>query len=179
MNIDLFLKLLRLSANNTNDNEANLAARKACKMLDDALKGNETVTLKPYQTSRVKPQPHPQSAYREQRRNNEQPPWSSRPQEPPPFAYDNLADILRKMKEQYPNFGPRQTEWPKDKPKGGMYDDDGKRYYYDHKSQRAKKVTRKLKCKTCGDIIETMFVGAPEVFECNNCQWTAYQRNRK
>jgi len=33
MNIDLLKKLVRLATNNPNDNEANLAARKVCKML--------------------------------------------------------------------------------------------------------------------------------------------------
>jgi hypothetical protein len=36
MNLDLLKKLTRLANNNPNDNEANLAARKVCKMLEEA-----------------------------------------------------------------------------------------------------------------------------------------------
>lgn len=37
---------------------------------------------------------------------------------------------------------------------------------------------RKLRCKTCGNIFNTKFMGIPEMYECNDCTWTAYQRNK-
>lgn len=36
MNLDLLIKLVKLANNNPNDNEANLAARKVCKMIAEA-----------------------------------------------------------------------------------------------------------------------------------------------
>lgn len=45
MNLDLLFKLVRLANNNPNDNEANLAARKVCKMIAEAnfnITGNTT-----------------------------------------------------------------------------------------------------------------------------------------
>lgn len=53
MNLDLIQKLIRLANNNPNDNEANLAARKACKMLED-YQFNATPKVSPKVT--VKPQ---------------------------------------------------------------------------------------------------------------------------
>lgn len=60
IDIDKIEKLIRLANNNPNDNEANLAARKACKMLADyKFNGQPTVTIpkSPSQSSTYKKEP--------------------------------------------------------------------------------------------------------------------------
>lgn len=44
MNIELIQKLIKLANNNPNENEANLAARKVCKLLT-TFKFNETINI--------------------------------------------------------------------------------------------------------------------------------------
>lgn len=41
------------------------------------------------------------------------------------------------------------------------------------------KEERLLKCKKCGNSKLTKFVGLPELYECNTCQWTAYEETSK
>ena len=57
MNIDIIVKLIKLANNNSNDNEANLAARKVCKMLADYK------FSQPVSTSKVRTVTNPTSHY--------------------------------------------------------------------------------------------------------------------
>lgn len=43
MNIELLKKLIQLAGNNPNDNEANIAARRACKMMYDNMRNKKPV----------------------------------------------------------------------------------------------------------------------------------------
>lgn len=38
---------------------------------------------------------------------------------------------------------------------------------------------RKLRCKTCREVFNTRFVGLAELFECNECQFTAYTKGNE
>jgi hypothetical protein len=49
MNIDLIIKLAKLANNNPNEHEANLAARKVCKLLAEGKYKFNSITLPPNQ----------------------------------------------------------------------------------------------------------------------------------
>lgn len=51
-------------------------------------------------------------------------------------------------------------------------------YYQRRKDRGFGDEFRDLKCKTCGKIKKTKFVGIEEMFECNDCTWTAFERNK-
>jgi hypothetical protein len=164
MNKDLLIKLTKLANHNPNDNEANSAARRVCKMLEEA---NFNLT----DTPKSAPQP-PKSTPRGN-----------------PFTDTYYDDLYRyqKMYEEFLKDATRFGEkWAKTGPK--TWNDVHRSKEPEFKSTppyqnynwkaREKKEIRKLKCKVCGKIKETKFVGAEEVFECNDCQWTEWTRER-
>lgn len=60
MNLDLLKKLTRLANNNPNDNEANLAARKVCKMLEESNWSLPSVAARPTTYNDVKRSAEPE-----------------------------------------------------------------------------------------------------------------------
>lgn len=60
--------------------------------------------------------------------------------------------------------------------KTGHPDDEA--YYRRRRDRGFGDDVRKLRCKTCGKEVNTKFVGHSQAFECNDCQWTAYQREK-
>lgn len=53
------------------------------------------------------------------------------------------------------------------------------KYYEQRKKRGFGDEKQPLKCKTCGQIKLTLFIGLPDLFECNFCQWTAFEKDRE
>lgn len=265
MKLEILLKLIALANNNPNDNEANLAARKACKAIIEHKFTITGGTQIPPKTTTPPPSPRPNtSSYhrdpfwdyvdfedifgggrrggksteqrerearaekerqearaREARRQQEE---ARRRQEQ---HYKPKSDQLKEREHNWQyeyyvaatgqfynpisrkhynqmfqdlwyqetgtrhvsdtaafrasaNYGRPEGEGTKSSNpynKTGNKDDDK---YYQRKRERGfGDEDRKLKCKTCGKHINTKFMGIPEMFECNDCQWTAYQRKKE
>lgn len=183
MNFDLITKLAKLANNNPNENEANLAARKVCRLLAEGefKFTNDSGTLRDkngnpiYQPSQKQQEYHknPSMDYvyeymRQRARSGPRDKWYDGP---PPYAYKSPF---------YSSYwdSPKQPKWPGDEPfkkpsESQFYTDPatGKRV---HKNEE-----RLLKCRTCKNTKLTRFVGLAELYECNTCQWTAYEAKAK
>lgn len=70
------------------------------------------------------------------------------------------------------NFGKQQDEGNYG---GKQYTKKDREDYYKRKANDI----RRLRCKTCRQVFNTKFVGLEELFECNECQYTAYQRTKE
>ena len=149
MKLDLLKKLVALANNNPNENEANLSARKVCKMLAADNFKIDGVT-KPIVTDKM-------------RRETKTYTWK------PEDFYQGAW---------YSEFKERAKQWQEkeDKNPPPKYKPEDKKYY-DRKYARGFGFdTRMLKCKKCGKVKETKFVGLEDVFECNDCIWSEWQR---
>jgi len=166
MNLDLLKKLVKLANNNPNDNEANLAARRVCKMLDNyqfdngsILYGQSKVNYTPPRTAadkvNVKPDPV-----------KEQWPWTS-------YGFDsayNFEDVIRKMKETiWREEQRREQEF-----KGGQYYSVMYNEYAPNPNTK-----RNLKCYRCGETKPTRFRGIPEAWVCMECRGKEYTEEKK
>lgn len=152
MNTELLIKLVKLANHNPNDNEANLAARKVCKMIEEA-RFNFSGAQKPVMPGSVMPNPVYQQQQAQQQKQQRQPP-----------KYSDYRDIFSGIYESV------------------IWDDipqPNKQYYPPDNFDKKSNLPRDLKCKTCGKIKSTKFVGLAELFECQECQWIAYERNKK
>lgn len=197
MNLDLLKKLLRLANNNPNDNEANLAARKVCRMLADAEEKGELRW-----GSKSKTSAQPQSQYQ------------SRPYASP---FESIIEQMRKMQEEEakrraeasderrrkeqqrqqstgrearwswfdeppPNdFDPFKAPWVnRDNPFTGSAftgSPTGRRRHSQDPEREKQK--RPLACCRCGQEFQTMFVGPPQMFKCNTCHWAEYREEQE
>lgn len=156
MKLEILKKLIALANNNPNDNEANLAARKVCK----ALVEDDYVA----QLSEISP-PIPPKATK-----------TTKSWDPYQDIYDLMnraaAERERQRKAYTPN-NPYEGYWR------DMRSGQWSGFNKSSEKQKKKKKDRELKCKKCGNIVKTIFVGPPEVFECNNCVWNAYNKERE
>src|SRR6266850_1935348 len=132
MNLELIIKLVKLANNNPNENEANLAARKVCKMIAEGdYKFNNNSNLK----SSI-------LGYQPTKKQQEY------------YWYEEAENNFNWKETKFDSSGPNWYDDPLPKPK--QYD----------------KLNKKdLRCIKCGDIVNTGFVGPPQVFVCTNCQW--------
>ncbi len=147
--LELLKKLTKLANHNPNDHEANSAARRVCKMLEDA-NFNLVATWNDTKKTRE--------------------PYYPPVDRTPPPNYDptniNYNDFFnaffggrRGGKSDFHNYGDWVT--------------------WDTKTQtKPNKEKRTLTCKICKRKVETIFVGLEDVFECNACQWNAYTRSK-
>lgn len=164
MNLDKLKKLIRLANDNPNDHEANLAARRVCKIL--AEKDFVLLNLSP-KTAAGKM--NEAKTWNDVKRS-EEPAWRSRPPTGPGF---DAAEFFRNWKRpEWSGFdwskaphkdAPTEDDWgPKAwKPNPNIkYDSDGKRV----RKQEMRK------CTKCG--WETMTFRYDEVpWVCNPCHW--------
>lgn len=155
MKLDLLKKLTRLANNNPNDNEANLAARKVCRMLEEANFVLEEDVVSNYSSKKY-------NGFGK--------------------TDDFHSDIFSYF---YRNTGNNKVykQWEKQKKqarKTAYNPFQTPPIYYSPFTEQSKPVKEKriLRCKTCKEEKETIFVGHPSVFECNNCQWTAYAKTK-
>jgi hypothetical protein len=186
------IKLARLANNNPSEIEANRAARLVCKKLEE-LKYEFTLNV-------PSPEP-PLRTYNDVRRSTE-PQWSSRPAEPSVDYMNEFSRNYAKSKETrswdtetprnpyddsrfwdgfYKKTPPKEPTSPYEKGAGDIPKEPPKSSRWGGRpnpgpSSNYTGEIRILKCKTCGNSKGTKFVGAEEVYECNECQWTAYMR---
>lgn len=177
MNLELIKKLTKLANNNPNDNEANLAARKVCKLLEE---GNFSLTqTNTTPTPSNRPQsygnPFTEDIFDAIYGRGSRGPGKSR------TAYDKVRE--EQNKQQY-DPRKRETKYREDYYDYVEYDE--KIYnrpfsnvQYDEKGQRKSKLKRILKCKECKQNQETGFVGLPELYVCDKCQWTAFRKGKE
>lgn len=171
MNKELLIKLIKLANHNNADGEANAAARRVCKMIEnDQFKclGQEI---------KGKPMSVP-FTYTTQPTSN-----------PPNSIYDYVKEKFYTNKTYDPFHGhykvnidfdePFYTEKSREPKPPPVYSRDG--YIWDERENRWKsgKPRRALKCKSCSTIVNTIYQGLEDLFECNDCQWTAYERKKK
>lgn len=163
LNLDLLTKLVKLANNNPNDNEANLAARKVCQLIEAAgFKFSVTqVVTKPPVTTPQNPTP-------------------------PPYKSADAADFRRRFYDEYKKQNPNvrykspynYIEYDDFSFFGRDQDYMNIKYETVRKTKQYKS-KRNLKCKICKEEKETMFLGLEELYECNDCQWANYLENKK
>jgi hypothetical protein len=210
MNYDLITKLAKLANNNPNEHEANLAARKVCKLLAEGKftftnwspePKKNPVQQQPVYRSASNPVDNPFADFFKKRQdhwnNYGTPPkqektaseklkeeqerkaraqWTTTDYDFGGFATDDLFDMINKIMEERKRRGYTDTSSDND-------------YWINEFARQRKswvdptfkppskqKEERFLKCKTCGNQKLTKFVGLPELYECNTCQWTAYAK---
>ena len=176
MNIDLITKLAKLANNNPNEHEANLAARKVCRLLEEGkflFNGTRTAVDKI-------PNAGNYGTWNDVKRSTE-PQWRSTP--PESGSYNNYQDyfwdIVNNMRNdpyRYGSWEPFPKEEPPKQESPKYYAWQDPKWNYVKPSEQKEK--RLLKCKKCGNSKLTKFVGLAELFECNTCQWTAYERSK-
>lgn len=171
MNLELIIKLVKLANNNPNDNEANLAARKVCKIIAE---GNYQFNQS-QSSNTAKPAADAWKVifnrFYTGSRGFEGNPWTN------PFTRDN------KYYKEPINYKPFTEESRKDGfwdiPFTGKTEPDSKiyeSYNYESKKERSKTI---LKCNECGTERETSFQGMPYDFKCYHCHWKYYQSNEE
>ena len=159
MNYKLIEKLAKLANNNPNEYEANMAARKVCKLLAEA-NFKFQANVEPIGVRNAHP-PVQQSSS--------------------DLTYDAVKDMmnnLRKEQErQYAQYvygnpfktGSYQSPFVNEPPH--QYHPNDEKYYSRRRERGFGNTKRRLVCKKCKQTKETIFVGLPEVFECNECVW--------
>ena len=191
MSLDLIKKLVRLANNNPNDNEANLAARKACKMIAELeFYLEQRVQNTAYSGNYSRPGASPVTPPRTWNdvRRSEEPFWRSKPPTEPGRSADDIFDwFFRVERERMKREEQAYREQQKKPPRPDAYEPIYRPYtddvHYgtvsDEPIPKNKKIRRKLRCKTCHKTIDTVFIGAEELFECNECQWNAYKKRKR
>jgi hypothetical protein len=188
MNLDLLNKLVRLANNNPNDNEANLAARKVCRMIEEGkFNFNSNGHVK---TAADKVKPYAGGTWNNVKRSTE-PQWSSKP--PPSGHYNPIQDDLwnlinklnrereKQQKESYDKETKGTWEGFKPSPKQEEFINEPIfTYEYDPITGQKKPIKEKriLKCCICGKENETAFVGLPQVYKCLTCDWEDYEKKK-
>ena len=125
MNLDLIIKLVKLANNNPNEHEANLAARKVCKLIADGKFDFGTI-------ERVVDKPFQGGTWNDVKRSSE-PMWSSKQQAPDPRAqqehWEYIADLLKKMRQNSP-FANGSWTYPREDPYESKYTKAESQYDY-------------------------------------------------
>ena len=176
MNIDILKKLIKLANHNSNDHEANSAARRVCKMLGEAIDSGK-LNFNSIKKETKPPVSKQETNYRDTRYD---------------YAYydevknvnDNfwkmIQDILKKDKEKYKNYS--EGNWDNfDRTKEPEFKSYNPYDIYDIPFTKSKKKKEKriLNCTKCKQDKETKFVGHQAVFICADCNWTDFHENRK
>lgn len=194
MDLDKLIKLTRLANNNPNENEANLAARKVCKMLEECnwkLNGSSSTSQTkrgPTTWADVKRSTEPwwkstyqnydwEKAYRdakerERKRKEEDAKYSKEYEAEERKFYKKCKFCGRKdykTAEERKHYDPTKNE--------SIYVcrdcafNESKKYEYKHQKHKEnyEPPERVLKCKVCGKEVKTRFVGHSSQFTCTNC----------
>ncbi len=185
MNIDLLKKLTRLANNNPNDNEANLAARKVCKMLEE---GNWSLNNTPPPPPKAPFRPtYEESIFNEMFRRAREDAERYRKQEE---QYNrDQAEQDRKRREAQKEretpfrekgpftgtgswFNARHDYWDPVKVKENPFTGEGG----PKSNAYTKKEKRPLECTRCHKKQETGYVG--NLYVCTTCVWEEYMKQR-
>lgn len=139
--LEILKKLTALANNNPNENEANLAARKVCRLLQESnfiLTVNSTwndvkrTTEPEIKSTRSSSNPSRYGDWVRQHYNT---------------RYETWEDIFR--------YDPTKSNWT-----GTTYDG---------RTNKAKQEPRILKCRKCGTEVSTNYVGESSTFTCFGC----------
>ena len=168
MNLDLLKKLTRLANNNPNDNEANLAARRVCKMLAECdFKLVETVQSRPNTSSMGTP-PRPPEPKKEQKEH----PWTYKPSK---SQEDYIRDIFGNFNFGRKFYGGQWSGKAEQQQNSNRYDIPYDPYFNPRRKDEPKE-KRELNCTRCGRPILTAYIG--NIFVCNDCHWKEYNERR-
>lgn len=159
------VKLIRLANNNPNEHEANSAARRACKLLAEAIDSKPKVANRSYQDPYTSSDLYnywediirnAQNQRRETVRCNK---CGGSVEEYNPQTFGQLCNKCKiENQKVYTDWGNTKDFWwygPTENPK------------------------RTLKCTKCQAEKETIFKGIPAAFICNECQWNEYKESRR
>lgn len=164
MNLDLLIKLVKLANNNPSENEANLAARKVCRIIAE---GNYKFIADSKTTvGGFKPTPKQEEVYNNKSprtwndvRRSTEPEFSSKRPTGPGI---NLDDFLRDFKN-----GKYTSSYPPKEPPRGSY------YYgqdpFKEAEEANKQRSKNRKCSSCGQEFDTYNVREP--FICFACEY--------
>lgn len=164
MNLDLLKKLTRLANNNPNDNEANLAARRVCKMLEESdwkiLPEVKTAYGKMNEGQWASPKPPDPNSD-----------WFNRQQHTQPRRPDNPNQEYDSSGRPKPPKSPPKQE-PVKPPPGwnNPFEKINETFFNEVFGRR--KAPERLKCTKCGNLKLTSFIGNPAVFICQDCNWS-------
>ncbi len=173
--IDLLSKLIALANNNPNEHEANLAARKVCRLL---------IELKVNFKSRSD-QSKPATTWKDVQRSDSSF-WKSSPQQPNSNPYTKASDQNPYTQPNYDPFeflrnefikardAERTKDYYKRPPTEYGIPKDYPIYNYDEPKKPKEK--RPLKCTKCGNEKITGYIG--NLYVCDTCQWNEYQENK-
>ena len=167
MNLDLIIKLVKLANHNPNDNEANAAARKVCKLIAEGqykFNGQSIpvtpppVTVRPPSPYKSASNPSPKSPFSHMWTDED---WNFQPSAAQQRYYEEFIknfDIgydpaSRSYRSPFTGTTTRQ-EPPKEK------------------------VKRPLACTQCKNNINTAYVGNEATFICNTCVWMNYMTSK-
>lgn len=156
MNLDLLIKLVKLANNNPNENEANLAARKVCKMIAEGKYtfGNSVHKESPIRTHPNQPASNPSSS---------------------PFGWEGFrpSNAQREYYEQQRKRAYEDEQFRKSQREStnNYYDN---RAYWDMPKNEPPKKKQSINrtCSRCGLTTDTN--NTKEVFVCSICQWNEY-----
>lgn len=137
--LELLKKLVKLANNNPNEYEANSAARRVCKILEE--NKFELTTI-----------------YNDINKNKKSEFKSGQ------YASGIYNEVFNRMRQEYESHYYDNLRY-------GKWD-------FSETENRPKTTKRILKCNTCGQEKETIFLGYSELFECNDCQWSKYMNRR-
>ena len=167
MNLDLLIKLVKLANNNPNDNEANLAARKVCKMIAEGnynfgqvKKASDKIPNAPRGSWVEYDQYKPPSNY--QSASN---PYTGNSSNPYSGDFNPFEDFFRQRSRE--GWRSRQEQ--------------NEKYYKPWVDPRPeeprKKEPSEKTCTRCGFVANTTREETP--FVCGICHWTDFDSRRK
>lgn len=163
MDIEKLKSIIRLANNNPNDNEANLAARKACKILAE----NDFVIFKQTRTAADKFRSASSSTsnsgiWADVKRSTE-PQWKS-------YEAQKSAEARAYQEEWFRRWDSYWKESEKDPVKGNTSWNTYRYTGADSNFKNKKKKSTTRKCTKCGLEVSTFRI-KEEPFVCNVCHW--------
>lgn len=169
MNIDLIIKLAKLANENTNDNEANAAARKVCRLIKE---GNYQFGLE--LANPIKPG----TTWNDLKRNDGPPPWSSkRPTTPRPDFHDWFVNMYTENHGQEKSYD-SETNGTYEYHQYTASDQNERVANAREKRERRRQVPKRpLECTRCHKEFITGYVG--NLFKCDGCFCAEYNETKQ
>lgn len=192
MNLDLITKLAKLANNNPNDNEANAAARKVCRLLAEGefkFNGSSSSPIPPgnrpedggtWNDVRRSAESFWKSYYPYEREYNTRPPTNPKPDpkvkckvckveysidaNPYYFVCASCQENAQKVKDQQ-----SRTTWD-DEVEVDDFDFFVSILNGSSRGGKRVKLEKDMTCTKCKAVFETAYVGVPETFICFGCQ---------
>lgn len=161
MNLDLLTKLVKLANNNPNENEANLAARKVCKLIQEGDFKFNGVAQKPPSGPTIRTASNPSSPGSDWMRD-----FYTKPPDP---AKQNAPWTYKPSEEQRKYYEDLMRDFI-------TVDFDSDPYANPYTKKRPAREKRPLKCSRCGVEQQTAFVGPPQVYVCHACHWKDFKQ---